>query len=146
MKIVRTLFCLALVSFFLHILWETSHVSLYTGYENLPFAHSIEWYATGGDVVYTLVVILFFSLVKGGFSWLQRPRGRDYALLAFAGFFLALFVEYKALALGRWEYLPSMPVIPFLEVGLSPIVQMTLLLPLSVWIATYLGRRFSRQN
>jgi hypothetical protein len=35
--------------------------------------------------------------------------------------------------LGRWAYADAMPVVPVLEVGLSPLVQWIVLPPLIVW-------------
>lgn len=136
MRIFGNYVTLALLTFILHFIWENAHIGLYGGYEALPFSKHITLFATVGDVAYTLITVLLFALFKKNINWFIESKSRDYILLAVLGFFIALFVEYKALALGRWFYLPAMPIIPFLKVGLSPILQMTLLLPLSVFIAS----------
>ena len=123
----------------LHLLWECAHVRLYTGYEHLTHM-PILVYAISGDVLYTLVAIFFVSLVKGQLDWLAMPSVRDLMALMLLGFWIALFVEYKALALHQWAYLDTMPIIPILNVGLSPIVQMTILLPLTVLFSAGLDR------
>jgi len=66
---------------------------------------------------------------------------KDIASLAVLGFFIAVFVEYKGLFLNRWHYLEAMPVISGLGVGLSPILQMSLLLPVSVFLTKYLLKK-----
>ena len=133
----RQILCIALVSFILHFLWESTHVVLYQGYEHLT-KMPIELYATIGDVLYVLLGVLLVALIKRSFAWLESPHPAEYVALAIIGAFISIMVEYKGLYLGRWEYLSTMPLAPFFEIGLSPLVQMTILLPLSVWI----GSRF----
>lgn len=130
---------LAAVSGVLHLVWENAHVSLYGGYEHLT-ALPITFYATIGDVGYVIGAVLFVSLFKGGVDWLRMPSRLDLAGLVMLGIFISLYVEYKALAFNKWFYLDAMPMIPMLDVGLTPVIQMMVLLPLSVWIAGRLHR------
>ena len=124
---------LAVVSLTLHGAWEYLHVSLYAGYEHITDM-PIALYATIGDVAYTLgVTFVIFLFRKNIFT---APTRSDLFLLAVAGFLIALFVEYKALMLGRWVYLDAMPIIPILNVGLTPVLQMTILLLLSVFLTS----------
>ena len=137
-ELFRTLSLLVLISCPLHLVWESVHVRLYTGYEHLSPVLPIYVWATIADVLYTLGAFALVSAFKGDTRWLQHATLRDYLALAAVGFFLALFVEYKALALNRWAYLPEMPIIPYFHVGLSPIVQMTLLFPFSLLLVSLL--------
>lgn len=136
----RSFIALLVVSGAVHSVWEYLHMGLYVGYGALEGALPVWVYATLGDVAYTLVAGLLIALFKGRMDWVGDARGRDYPGLAILGFTIALLVEYKALALHRWAYAAAMPIIPYLHVGLSPILQMTLLLPLSVWIAARVTR------
>ena len=95
-------------------------------------------YATLGDILYTFIAIGLVALFKGSFIWFLAAQAPDYLGLAIVGFFIALFVEYKAMALKRWEYTGKMP--RFLGLGLTPLLQMTVLLPLSVSIAVEIAR------
>lgn len=122
---------LFLVSFLLHLVWERVHIRLYTGYEAMQGRLPVFVFATLGDVLYTFIAIALVSLFKGPFSWFLAAGPSDYVGLALLGFFIAVFVEYKAMALGRWKYLPAMP--RLFGLGLSPLLQMTVLLPLSVY-------------
>lgn len=139
MALTRVLFVL-LVSGVLHAFWEASHTSLYRAYEVTVGGVPVLVYATLGDLLYVGLTLFLVSLLLGGFEWLSHPRGRHYGALALLGCWIALFVEYKALALSRWAYTEAMPVVPHLEVGLSPLVQMTVLLPLAVFVGTTLYR------
>ncbi len=134
----RPLVVLAVVSFFLHLVWEKTHIALYTGYEAMEGVLPVYVFATVGDVAYVLAAVLLVALFKGGIRWLRDVRATDYAGLAVLGLSIALFVEYKAAALGRWEYTDAMPLVHGL--GLSPLAQMTVLLPLSVFITIRIER------
>ncbi|OGC88873.1 hypothetical protein A2419_02490 [Candidatus Adlerbacteria bacterium RIFOXYC1_FULL_48_26] len=126
---------LVVVSFALHALWEYSHVPLYTGYEQLGSGLPLILWATSGDVLYTLLITAFVFLCSDKVGpW----RARQYAALGIGGFVIALLVEYKAMALHKWAYTAAMPI--WLGVGISPIAQMALLVPLSV----YISWRFTR--
>lgn len=136
----RRILFISVIAFGLHYLWEANHVVLYGGYEHLTTL-PITIYATIGDVAYTLGAFFFIALLKRDVNWLARMTKLDALVVAFIGFAVSLSVEYKALALGRWFYLDAMPVIPGFEVGLSPIVQMTVLLPATFLLAKFISRR-----
>jgi hypothetical protein len=135
---------LAGVSFLLHFVWEKLHIGLYTGYEALEGALPVFLYATLGDVGYTLLAVLVVAALRSETDWMRNARRREYALLAGVGLAIALFVETKAHLLGRWEYTDAMPTL--WGFGLSPLVQMTVLLPLSVYISVVVMRHFRRYN
>ncbi len=98
-------------------------------------------YATIGDVIYTLAAYLFVALLKRDLNWLVRMTKLDIAAVALIGFFISIFVEYKAFAFDRWFYMDSMPIIASLGVGLSPVLQMTILLPLTFVITKFIAQR-----
>ncbi len=130
---------LALISFLLHFVWERLHITLYTGYEAMEGVLPVYLFATLGDVAYTLGAVVLVSFFTGSLVWFVRARVWGFLGLAIVGFCIALFVEYKAMALGRWEYTDAMPMLWSLPV--SPLVQMTLLLPLSVFLTAVVERR-----
>ncbi len=140
----RNLILLIIISFFLHLAWEYLHLPFYTGYEHLSSTIPIPVWATIGDVAYTLGAILLVSLFKGNLTWFREARMKDYIGLAILGFCIALFVEYKAVVFHRWYYTNRMPIISLLNVGLSPILQMTILLPLSVFLTKTFSRIISK--
>ncbi len=137
----RIIALLVITSALLHIVWENSHVGLYTGYEGISGSLPITVWATIGDVLYTLVAFALASLFKQGVEWVRDAVWPDYLGLATLGFFIALYVEYKALAFARWAYTDAMPILPGFEVGLSPVIQMMVLLPLTLAIVSFIERR-----
>lgn len=136
---------LVLVAIVLHLAWERTHVVLYTGYGDLGAPLPVWLYATAGDALYTLfgagIAVLAGISPTASRAWSVS----EYAFLASIGACIAACVEYKAQYLGLWSYTPAMPIIPFTSLGLSPLLQMTLLLPLSLFLMrTLLGRRRQR--
>lgn len=125
---------LAVTAFILHIVWERTHIVLYTGYEKMEGKLPVFVWATLGDVLYTFVAIGLISFFTDTALWFLDASTVNYVGLAVLGFFIAVFVEYKAMALGRWRYNTRMPL--FMGLGVSPLLQMTVLLPLSVYITT----------
>lgn len=142
---IQRLLIMSGLAFGLHHVWESHHVVLYGGYDHLT-SLPITFFATVGDVVYTLGVYFFVALLKRDVNWLMRMTKIDVATVAFIGFAISLYVEYKALALERWFYLDSMPVIPGFEVGLSPVVQMTVLLPITFLLTKFFVQRIRWLN
>ena len=133
------LLSLVIVAGIAHWLWERAHVGLYTGYAHLTRL-PITVDAALGDVGYTIGTVLLVSFIKANIAWVLSPSSADLLALAVLGCIIALMVEYKALAFKHWAYRDTMPILPFLHVGLTPIVQMTVLLPATVWIAGAIAR------
>lgn len=141
MDVLRTCTLIALISFGLHFVWEFSHVRLYTAFDHWSGGIPVYWLATIGDVLYTLGAFALVSAIKQTYDWVRDMTLSDYLMLVSLGFLIALFVEYKGLAFERWQYLPDMPIIPVLNVGLSPVLEMSLLLPLTVFLTALVLRR-----
>lgn len=133
------LIILAAVALALHLAWESWHIRFYTAYEKMEGKLPVFVFATVGDVVYTFLAIILVSFFKPSVLWFLTPNVSDYIGLAILGFYIAVFVEYKAAALAKWKYASRMP--RFFGLGLTPLIQMTVLLPLSVFITVALVER-----
>jgi hypothetical protein len=75
------------------------------------------------------------ALAANDLSWGLRGRWNIYATAVFLGLVYATLVEHLALAAGRWSYTEHMPEVSVLGAGLWQLLQMTLLPPLTFWIA-----------
>lgn len=142
MEVFRTCALLVIIATIVHMTWEYMHFGLYAGYEHWTGGMPVYVLATAGDVLYTLGAFALVAAIKKSYMWVSEATLSDYFTLVTIGFFIALFVEYKGIALHKWQYLPEMPLIPFFNVGLSPIVQMAVLLPLTVFLAHRVLRVF----
>lgn len=89
---------------------------------------------TVGDVAITLSIYFVVALLKSNFNWIATLNKKDITILTTVGFFVAVGIEWRALLFGRWAYADAMPITPYLKVGLTPILQMTPLLPFSVYL------------
>ena len=130
----------SIIAFVLHIVWENAQAPLFLGYVSFIQHFPMCVWGTLGDVALTLIVYILVALLKNDVAWIARLNTKDIIALAVIGFVVAVGIEQRALLFGRWTYADVMPVIPYIRVGLTPILQMTFLLPLSA----YLTKRFLR--
>ena len=134
MKTGKQIIFLSLIAFILHLIWENAQAPLFQGYASFAAHFPICLVGTVGDVVITLVVYFSIALLKNDINWIFTLNKKDFVILAVIGFFIAVGIEWRALLFGRWAYIEVMPIIPYLEVGFIPIIQMTFLLPFSVYL------------
>ena len=134
MKITKLVTFLSLTAFIPHLIWENAQAPLFAGYSSFGQHLPVCFLGTIGDVIFTGAVYLGIGLLKNDFAWIVRLNKKDILVLAAVGFFFALGIEWRALLFDRWSYANAMPIIPYLRVGLTPILQMMLLLPLSLYL------------
>lgn len=140
----KKIIILSLVAFILHLIWENAQAPLFQGYASFTQHFPLCFIGAMGDTAITLLIYFIVALLKDDFNWIGALNKKDIAVLAVIGFFIAVGIERNALFFGKWEYASSMPLIPYFEVGLLPILQMSLLLPFSVFVARKLF--FVRKN
>lgn len=118
-------------------LWEMGQAVLFTPWGSLMQGIWRCFVASLGDGVLVLLIFAVGWIALGGQGWIETPGLRGYALMITTGLAIAMTIEWIALQRGRWSYQPAMPVIPILEVGLAPVLQMIVLPPLvfktAVW-------------
>jgi hypothetical protein len=92
--------------------------------------------ATRGDIVIMLIAYWFVALIARSRRWIAAPTAAHLALFVAVGVTITIVIEQLALRglwLGGWDYSPLMPVIPGIEVGLSPVAQWVVLPLLTAW-------------
>jgi hypothetical protein len=98
--------------------------------------------ATVGDAVIMLVAYWVVSAYYGDRGWIIVPRTAQIALFVAVGATVTVAIERLVLEgqwIHEWRYSPSMPVLPGIGVGLSPVLQWLLLPPLVIWFARHQG-------
>lgn len=95
-----------------------------------------------GDAILTLGAGLFLAWQFKRRE--MRTQWEVYLESAFIGAACAVAIEWIAISFGRWSYSDRMPEIPRLRMGVWPLLQLTLLTPAAVWIATRWSERTSR--
>lgn len=116
MKELKNALLIFAVAFVLNLVWEKSHMVLY----DIAAIPMDPWWillrATFWDAV----------MITGVYLFVDTPnKTKRYFLSAIVCVVMAVFIEQRAMAEGRWEYLPTMPIV--LGMGLSPLIQLPLL-------------------
>ena len=100
-----------LISLAFNLVWEHAHAFLYLRTSYL----TNQWYTLPGaailDAIYVTTIIFIF-------------RKKPIWIKALVAVFLAVFMELLALKLNWWEYRSLMPTVPYLNIGLSPLIQL----------------------
>ena len=92
--------------------------------------------ATFTDALIITGIFLIISLKNKNVKWMSKPKKLDFLLIILFGLAVAVFIELRALMIGRWVYKEIMPTI--FGIGLSPLVQLAITGFLSLLILKYL--------
>lgn len=117
--------CIALVAFPLNLLWENLHAFLYEGVR--LSMQSFMLLCALADVLITLLIYMVVSLLLRNPHWLRTMSWQKMLLALPVGVAAAVVMEKLPLSWGWWGYSPQMPVLPWVQVGLSPFLQISLL-------------------
>jgi hypothetical protein len=132
-------------SFFLNLLWENLQAPLYAGFVSFLQHFWICFRATWGDLLFMSVIYAAIALIHRDFYWLvdraAYAQAATWIIAILMGILLAANFELWAVYVdNRWQYSASMPLIPVLQIGLTPVLQMIFIPLLVLSIAS----RFSR--
>jgi len=142
-RLERFLAATVLAGFVLNEIWEMAQMSAYVETSGRSWTSTLGLCtrAAIGDVGIILGIYAAGALAAGDLGWGLRGRWNIYATTAVLGLACAALVELAALAAGRWSYTERMPVVSVLGAGLWPLLQMTLLPPLTLWIGQWWAGR-----
>lgn len=115
----RRYLAIFVMAFALNLIWEHAHSVLYYLPSGAPIT---EWRLLRA----TLFDAAFITLLGVIFTKVRYFRDRKWYALLF-GFIAAFLLENYALATGRWAYNDLMPIIPVLQTGLTPTLQLGIL-------------------
>ncbi|MCF6276474.1 MAG: hypothetical protein L3J07_01350 [Candidatus Magasanikbacteria bacterium] len=120
----KTILYVFLIGFAINSVWEISHSFLYSCADNLKEHIPMLIRATFWDAGFITVLYLFIAFLKEDINWVKKINKKDIVLILFIGFLSATAVELHSLYLGKWGYRESMPLVPYLKVGLTPFLQL----------------------
>ncbi len=124
--------------FVLNAIWEFAQCTILYDMWDWGFWRATAWMwgAIFGDVLIVLGVVAVARLLVGKQRILQVNL-RAYGALLAVGFVAAVFLEWAAQVLNLWGYSAWMPTVEVLghTVGVSPILQVTILPALSAFLA-----------
>lgn len=121
------------ISFCINWFWETLQMPAYAALAQQPWYETVLGctVASVGDGVATVIAYALGAVVSARLRHRLRAGVSGYAALAILGAAIAVAVERFALHAGSWSYTEQMPIVPGLEIGLLPLLQLTILIPLS---------------
>ncbi len=129
-RVVNFYLTLPITAFGLNWIWEM--VQMFA-FEIKPEASRLQvfFFCTLASVIDAAVTALIYRVLK---SLIKSRSVKFYLAAAFFGAWCAVFFEWFARLFNLWSYNEMMIVIPFLETGLLPFLQLTLLVPLAIWL------------
>lgn len=113
------------LAFFLNFFWEVVHTYLYTVKDSPLDALLNAWFhCTWGDVMITLGSFWFVCLMSWNRRWFLNLNGINFTGFLMIGLVYTVFSEWANVRIFRsWNYNELMPIIPWIRVGLTPVLQ-----------------------
>lgn len=121
-----------------NLVWEVGHLPLYTLWitgtlSEMAFAVA---HCTAGDLLIGAVALLGTLLAVGDARWPEVGFARVTALATIAGVAYTVFSEWLNIGFrGSWAYTAAMPVVPFVGIGLTPLMQWVVVPSAAAWFA-----------
>jgi hypothetical protein len=125
----------------LNFIWEMAQMPLFRGMvfniENILFCAL----ASVADAIMTLLLYFGFAFIYDKPSWVKNMTPSRIISLIIVGGIGAILAEIRHTSLGNWAYTESMPLLPFVNVGLSPVLQF-MVLPAIIYYLSFRSLRF----
>jgi hypothetical protein len=127
---------IAFFAFLLNFVWEMLQTPFFIDISTE--INTIIWYrihCTLGDVMISLAGFWFVALIARSRNWFLNPTKKKLLLFVAFGVSYTIFSEIKNVSLNKlWAYSDLMPVIPYIDVGIVPLIQWITIPPLLVFI------------
>ena len=132
----KFIFIMIFFAFLLNLAWELIQIPLYKNsvydIDHIAFCAL----ASLADVLMVLLLYFGFSVIFKDPFWMQDLKLKRLLLLVVIGGAGAVLFEMRHLSSGSWGYNDSMPLIPVVNVGISPVLQF-MILPLLIFSLSY---------
>jgi hypothetical protein len=123
-------------SFVLHLIWEIAQMPLFESQDtSARSVFAMCFFATvTGDMLFMLTIYLTMAIIHKDLCWLTDHRVYSHTATwivpVVIGILLAISFEMWAVhVVHRWQY-SSMPLVPLVQVGVTPVLQM-IIIPLA---------------
>ncbi|MDF9799181.1 hypothetical protein OKW21_004444 [Catalinimonas alkaloidigena] len=122
-----------ILAFLFNLVWEVLQGPLYEGFQYNIKHISICALASVADAMWVMLLYYIFALIYRDFFWIQKLKKKRIVLVILVGGMGAILSEMSHVSADHWAYAESMPIIPVIEVGLSPFLQF-LVLPILIYL------------
>ena len=134
----RTLRRYLVLSIGLHLLWEVGQLPLYTIWTTAPLPRQVFAIAhcTLGDAMIAGLSLLIALTIAGSPAWPAERSHTVWIITIALGLTYTIYSEWLNVNVrGSWAYAPSMPTLPWLGTGLTPLLQWLLVPSLALRFA-----------
>lgn len=123
---------IAITTFVVNLIWEVAQGPLYAGFE-YDLKH-ISFCALASVADMLMVLLLFFGLgmLYNNIFWIRNLNLSRAMVLIGIGTIGAILAEMWHTGRGDWAYAEEMPLLPWVDVGITPVLQFAIL-PLLVF-------------
>ncbi len=97
--------------------------------------------ASVADVIMLLLLYYSLALVYKDPLWIKQLTAQRVIILILVGGVGAILAEMRHLSAGTWAYSESMPLVPIVNAGLSPVLQFMLLPVLVYYLSFYITKK-----
>ena len=127
------IFTITILAFLLNFLWELIQIPLYRN-SSYDIDHILFCaLASIADTIMVLLIYLGLAAIFKDLFWVKNLRLIQIVIVVLIGGTGAVLSERRHLSLGSWAYDDSMPIIPFFNVGISPVLQF-MILPVLIYL------------
>ena len=119
----------------LNLFWEIVQLPLYTIWKTGSTQDIIIAiiHCTAGDVVIAVTALVLALMLLGKSDWPKQRHLSISVLAVCIGLIYTIYSEQLNIANQAWAYSDLMPIIPWLEVGITPILQWILIPSFCFW-------------
>lgn len=141
----RLVLTIGLIALPLNLIWELVQMPLYKGpsYNIAQIAFCA--LASVADALMVLLLYFGVSLIFNNSFWIQHPKWQQVAITILMGGTGAVLAEIRHLSSGTWAYADSMPIIPIVNVGMSPVLQFMVLPLLIYYLSNVLLKKYDKK-
>lgn len=132
-----------LVAYPLNLLWENLHAFLYVEFRKSMQSPFLSLCALA-DALITLFIYILVGLLLRDSGWVGTLNRRKIILALSVSVLSAVVLEKLPLSWSWWSYSSYMPVLPWVQIGLSPFLQISLL-PLTTFLLVSLFSRTGKK-
>lgn len=137
-SLATSLLVIFVFAFLLHFVWEMWQIPFYE--DMLEASH---WSAviqctraTFGDGVIAIAAYSVSAIVVRDAAWLYCRKFRTWTLYLLIGLLATVLIEFLSTEVyDRWQYSDSMPIVPILNTGVTPLLQWAVLPPIYLWMS-----------
>lgn len=121
-------------TFGLNFVWEVAQSFLYAPhYDGITGLIKVHLLASIIDVLMVAGIVLFGEFISNRIFSGKNKNIKSLFVIILTGFLFSVLVEKLALTNAMWKYNLRMPILPWLSVGLTPVLQMVII-PSLAWL------------